>query len=200
MIPLPKPGEPRPPYNIFDPCIWKSGGMYYALTAGSLHDGPGGKPVRAEFLHRSKDLATWEYLHPFLEGDRYGIVGDDGACPYFWPIGDRHILLHYSHTSGGKYLLGDYDTKCDKFVVTYGSDFNFGRQRARRRARSLRLPRQGRQRHRHLQHEPGESDPRLEPDHDPAAAFDAHRQGPFWESSPRAISNRCAACPPTSMP
>ena len=54
------------------------------------------------------------------------MIGDDGACPYFWPIGDKHILLHYSHTSGGKYLLGDYDTQRDKFVVTYGSDFNFG--------------------------------------------------------------------------
>ena len=87
---------------------------------------PAGKPVRAEFLHRSKDLATWEYLHPFLEDDQYGMIGDDGACPYFWPIGDRHILLHFSHTSGGKYILGDYDTERDKFVVTQGGDFNFG--------------------------------------------------------------------------
>ncbi len=28
--------------------------------------------------------------------------------------------------SGGKYLLGDYDTGRDKFVVTDGGDFNFG--------------------------------------------------------------------------
>lgn len=120
------PHAPNLPYNIFDPCIWKHEGTYYALTAGTLPNGPGGQRVRAEFLHRSRDLANWEYMHPFLEDDRYGIIGDDGACPYFWPIGDRHILLHYSHTSGGKYLLGDYDTKRHKFVVTYGSDFNFG--------------------------------------------------------------------------
>jgi beta-fructofuranosidase len=126
VIPLPKPGDPPLPYNIFDPCIWKSGGMYYALTAGMLNQGPGGKPIRAEFLHCSSDLTEWEYLHPFLEDDQYGMVGDDGACPYFWPIGDRHILLHFSHISGGKYLLGDYDTDRQKFVVTYGSDFNFG--------------------------------------------------------------------------
>jgi len=125
VIPYAKPGEGRLPYNIFDPCIWKEGDTYYALTAGTLPEGPGGKRVRAEFLHRSTDLAKWEYLHPFLEGDRYGMVGDDGACPYFWPIGDRHILLHFSHMSGGKYLLGDYDKERDKFVVTYGSDFNF---------------------------------------------------------------------------
>ncbi len=126
VIPFPKRGEPRVPYNIFDPCIWKTGGVYYALTAGTLPEGPGGKRIRAEFLHRSKDLAHWEYLHPFLENDRYGLVGDDGACPYFWPIGNKHILLHFSHMSGGKYLLGDYDTQRHKFVVTGGGDFNFG--------------------------------------------------------------------------
>ena len=126
VIPFAKPGEAPLPYNIFDPCIWKHDGTYYALTAGTLNEGPGGKPVRAEFLHRSRDLAAWEYLHPFLEDDGYGLVGDDGACPYFWPIGDRHILLHFSHMSGGKYLLGDYDTDRHKLVVTAGGDFNFG--------------------------------------------------------------------------
>ena len=44
-----------------------------------------------------------------IEGDRFTRVGDDGACPYFWPIGDRHILIFFSHTSSGQYLLGDYD-------------------------------------------------------------------------------------------
>ena len=126
VIPFAKPGEEPLPYNVFDPCIWKHDGTYYALTAGTLNEGPGGKRVRAEFLHRSNDLATWEYLHPFLEDDQYGLIGDDGACPYFWPIADRHILLHFSHMSGGKYMLGDYDTGRQKFVVTAAGDFNFG--------------------------------------------------------------------------
>ena len=126
VIPLRKPGEPPLPYSIFDACIWKKDGIYYALTAGTLPEGPGGKRIRAEFLHRSEDLKNWHYLHPFLEDDQFGLVGDDGACPYFWPIGDRHILLHFSHMSGGKYLLGDYDKQRDKFVVTAGGDFNFG--------------------------------------------------------------------------
>jgi len=129
VIPHAKPGEPPLPYNIFDPCIWKQGEYYYAVTAGTRPEGPGGKRLRAEFLHRSRDLATWEYLHQFLEDDFYGLVGDDGACPYFWPIGHRHILLHFSHLrsgGGGKYVLGDYDTERDKFVVTQGGEFNFG--------------------------------------------------------------------------
>ncbi|MBD3174677.1 MAG: glycosyl hydrolase family 32 domain protein [Armatimonadia bacterium] len=115
----------RQPFNVFDPCIWKHDGTYYSLSAGTL-PGPGGKPVRAEFLLRSEDLASWEYLHPFLEDDQYSLVGDDGACPYFWPIGDKHILLHFSHMSGGKYILGEYDTERQKLVVQSGGNFNFG--------------------------------------------------------------------------
>ncbi len=125
VIPLPAPGE-KLPYNVFDPCLWRHGRYYYALTGGTTLKGPGGKRVRAEFLHRSADLVKWEYLHEFIDGHDYSRVGDDGACPYFWPIGDRHILLHFSHLSGGKYLLGDYDTARDKFMVTAGGDFNFG--------------------------------------------------------------------------
>jgi len=125
VIPITSADGSPLPYRVFDPCIWKKDGMYYSLSGGTL-PGPGGKRVRANFLFRSRDLATWEYLHPFVENDRYSLVGDDGACPYFWPIGDRHILLHFSHMSGGKYLLGDYDKKRDKFVVTGGGDLNFG--------------------------------------------------------------------------
>lgn len=125
VIPLKNPDGTVPFYAGRDPNIWKKDGMYYSLQGGAL-PGPGGTRVRANFLLRSTDLTTWEYLHPFVENDRYSLVGDDGSCPYFWPIGDRHILLYFSHMSGGKYLLGDYDKQRDKFVVTAGGDFNFG--------------------------------------------------------------------------
>ena len=125
VIPLKNPDGTVLFYAGRDPNIWKKDGMYYSLQGGAL-PGPGGTRVRANFLLRSTDLTTWEYLHPFVENDRYSLVGDDGSCPYFWPIGDRHILLYFSHMSGGKYLLGDYDKQRDKFVVTAGGDFNFG--------------------------------------------------------------------------
>ncbi|MDA0196831.1 MAG: glycoside hydrolase family 32 protein [Bacteroidetes bacterium] len=118
-------GKPLP-YRVFDPCIWKKDGMYYALSGGQLSRGPEGKFTRANWLFRSQDLANWEYLHPFIEDDQYSLVGDDGACPYFWPIGDKHIYMQYSHMSGGKYLIGDYKKDQDKFAVTGGGDFNFG--------------------------------------------------------------------------
>ncbi len=126
VIPIPDTSEPPAAYSVFDPCIWKKGDFYYALSGGYLPHGPDKKMIRANFLFRSSDLAAWDYLHPFVEKDHYTVVGDDGACPYFWPIGDKHILLMYSHMTGGQYLLGDYDTQRDKFVVTDGGLFNFG--------------------------------------------------------------------------
>ena len=123
VIPQPKLDDP---YSVFDPCIWKKDGMYYSLSAGRKAVGPDKKYIRANFLFQSKDLVNWEYRHPFVEEDRFTQVNDDGACPYFWPIGDRHILPFYSHTSGGQYLLGDYDKARDKFFVTNHGKFNFG--------------------------------------------------------------------------
>ena len=126
VIPMASPDGSPLPYRVFDPCIWKKDGVYYSLSGGTLPHKPSGKRTRANFLLRSEDLAKWDYIHPFVEGDRFTMVGDDGACPYFWPIGDRHILLFFSHTSGGQALLGDYDRERDKFVVTAHADFNFG--------------------------------------------------------------------------
>ena len=124
---IPMPDDPGSvPYNVFDPCIWQSNGRYYSLSAGQRGDGPGGKNIATDYLFESENLKNWKYLHPFIEGDRFSRVGDDGACPYFWPIGDRHILLFFSHSSGGQCLLGDYDENRQKFVVTHGEKFNFG--------------------------------------------------------------------------
>lgn len=114
------------PYSVFDPCIWKKDSVYYSLSAGRVAEGPGGKQVRANFLFRSKDLANWQYLHEFVKDDRFTLVGDDGACPYFWPIGNRYILPFFSHMSGGQYLLGDYDKQKDQFIVSNHGKFNFG--------------------------------------------------------------------------
>ena len=123
VIPLP---GPESSYSVGDPSIWKKQGVYYSLSQGRKKEGPEGKPIRANYLFRSKDLETWEYMHPFVEGDRFTQFWDDGACPYFLPIGDRHILPFFSHKTGGQYLLGDYDEARDKFVATAHGLFNHG--------------------------------------------------------------------------
>lgn len=126
VIPMTSTDNTPLPYEVYDPCIWKKGEEYFSISGGQHPLGPAGKYIAAAFLFRSKDLETWEYLHPFTENDRFTVVGDDYACPYFWPIGDRHILLFFSHMSGGQYLLGDYAKERDKFIVTSHGKFNFG--------------------------------------------------------------------------
>ena len=123
---IPFPDSDDAPYKVFDPCIWRDGDYYYSLSAGTRQIAPRNQFVAADYLFRSKDLVDWEYLHPFYDDNRFTRLNDDGACPYFWPIGDRHILLFFSHNSGGQYLLGDYDKETQKFMVTNGGKFNFG--------------------------------------------------------------------------
>jgi beta-fructofuranosidase len=120
------PDGEKYPYRVFDPCIWKKDGYYYSLSGGNLPNELSGLRRCTDFLFKSKDLINWEYLHPFVENDIFTLPGDDGACPYFWPIGNKHILLFFSHMSGGQYLLGNYDTKNDKFNATSHGKFNHG--------------------------------------------------------------------------
>ncbi len=124
VIPLSAKQGPPAFHNVFDPCLWKQGDFYYSLSG----HGPRKKPDgwRANILFRSRDLIHWECRHEFIEGDRFTLPGDDAGCPYFLPIGDRHIMLFFSHMSGGQYLLGDYDVQREKFVVSAHGRFNFG--------------------------------------------------------------------------
>ena len=126
VIPGIKPDENGRPYRVYDPCIWREEEGYYTLS-GSYVDGPiFGTCRMAQHLFFSKDLRHWDYLGPFIEGDVYTGPGEDGAVPYFWPIGDKHILVFASHQRGSQYLIGDYDRLKRKFSPTRHGRFNFG--------------------------------------------------------------------------
>lgn len=116
--------EDGKPYEVYDPCIWKQGHYYYTLSGRAVPHACMPDCERTEYLFRSKDLVRWEYVHPFIQGGNGCIPGDDGACPYFWPLNNgRHLLLHFSHMSGEKYLIGQYDTKRQKLLGIRGGAF-----------------------------------------------------------------------------
>ena len=117
------PGNPVIPVSVAghnDPCIWKEKDGYYSLL--------GIRPARPmiQRLFFSKDLQNWKYLGPFVEGTGFLKRYEDGAVPYFWPIGDKHILIFASHRRGAQYLLGDYDKINRKFNPFAHGRFNFG--------------------------------------------------------------------------
>ena len=114
------------PYRVYDPCIWKEEDGYYSLSGtywkGAIFD----DCVMVQQLFFSRDLRQWEYLGPLVEGAGFTEPGEDGAVPYFWPLGDKHILLFASHKRGSQYLLGDYDKASHKFKPFAHGRFNFG--------------------------------------------------------------------------
>ena len=126
VIPLTDPDDSGRPYRVFDPCIWKEADGYYALS-GTYWDGRAFEDCRmVQHLFFSQDLEHWTYMGPFVEGDIFTQAGEDGAVPYFWPIGDKHILIFSSHLRGAQYLLGDYDATRHRFAPLAYGRFNFG--------------------------------------------------------------------------
>jgi beta-fructofuranosidase len=97
-----------------DACIWKEGDTYFGLVGTGT-------------LASSSDLLNWQVLNPggFVR-DEARFIGDAGACPNFQPLGNRHILLSFSHTLGGQYLVGDYDRQNHTFAPRRHGRFNHG--------------------------------------------------------------------------
>ena len=126
---IPGRGAPSP---LKDPFLWKEDDGYYYSLAGVSRDsgdfrGPLDSRRIAPELYRSKDLKKWEYLGCLVDkNEKLVPYGNDSACPYFWPIGDKHILLFFSHATGGQYLLGDYDKKAHRFRPYYHGKLNQG--------------------------------------------------------------------------
>ena len=118
------PVIPMPPkdseYMIFDPCIWKKGDRYCLASGRFSIDPASGTRIRQIFVFESDGLTDWKFKGPFIENDLFAKSDDDASCPYFLPCQNRHLLITFSHHSGPKIMVGDYDEKNDKFTVTGG--------------------------------------------------------------------------------
>lgn len=133
VIPLTPDSHDGKPYRVFDPFLWKEEEGYYALSGcyygeeDARHNGYNNQMV--EHLFFSQNLSRWTYLgelsacgFPQIE------AGNDGACPYFWPIGQngKRILFTFSHRSGPHCIIGDYDPVLHKFYPDKHIRLNFG--------------------------------------------------------------------------
>lgn len=131
-----------------DSDIWKQGDTYYAAINGAEDYYPDAS-VKAdpnryapEFVQKfygglgvwprwnlwtSKDLKAWNPQGDLLfEKTPFTDRFDDAACPNFQKIGDKYIMLFFSHMNGGQYLLGDYDEDKAKFRPYDHGRFNHG--------------------------------------------------------------------------
>lgn len=102
-------------WSVFDPTIWIDDGHYYAALGNLYHLRLFGQNLKPEeagdclFLFKSDDLIHWEYLHPLYRSNRQWTREDeDNACPEFFKLGDKHVLLFISHTRGCQYYVGSF--------------------------------------------------------------------------------------------
>ena len=106
---IPIPNEPQE-YHVFDPCAWYENGTYYALI-GNKNSRPSYEGD-ATSLFRSNDCIHWEYRGPFYKSSRQWTDEiEDCACPDFFPLGDKYMLLMHGHRPYGMahYYLGRYE-------------------------------------------------------------------------------------------
>lgn len=101
--------ESNPPsesFSVFDPCAWyeEKSDCYYQVSGGMK---PG--------LFKSRDMREWQYLGNAVSGEnRMRHSFEDIACPAFFTIGDKWMLLFISHTLGAQYYIGDFSN--DRFT------------------------------------------------------------------------------------
>jgi sucrose-6-phosphate hydrolase SacC (GH32 family) len=105
----------------FDPDAWLEGDTYYAIFGGGLTEGT------AATYFRSTDLENWDYLGVFLDPDLADAAEDlDVACPNFFPIGGKHMLLCISHHKGCRYYIGEW--KNERFTPDVHGRMNWHAQ------------------------------------------------------------------------
>lgn len=119
------------PYDVFDPFIWKEETGYYALSGTFYGDmrkrGRSDQNRMVEHLFYSQDLKCWDYRGEFApDGFPQIPLGNDGACPYFLPLGERYVLFSFSHWSGAYATIGDYDRSTHHFTPQRTHQFNHG--------------------------------------------------------------------------
>ncbi len=110
------PKSPKDGFTIPDPFLWKEDDTFYALIGGVQAHSVSGGSMRQMYLYSSENLYDWTFVKGFLPEDSFADIFDDGACPYFMPLEERHLIMHYSHRSGSRFILGDYDKATHTFL------------------------------------------------------------------------------------
>lgn len=123
IIPIPTEEPEKSQYIVFDPCIFKNGDTYVVLSGKYYINEHSGRRQRQCFKFESKDLVNWEFKGRFIENDQFSLPDDDNACPYFVKCDGRHAMFSYSHFSGPKVTIGDYDAERNVFVATNAKHF-----------------------------------------------------------------------------
>lgn len=97
--------------KVMDTDVWREEDMYYSLI-GQKSFAKGYERGDCVSLFSSKDMKEWKYEHPFYQSrEEWTEDIEDCACPNFFPLGDRHMLVMHTHLPYTKvqYYIGRYE-------------------------------------------------------------------------------------------
>ncbi len=87
------------------PFIWRETDVYYCIRGGHVT-----REGDTAFLFKSTEGVEWEYLHPLYRSERrWTETYEDLACPSFFELGGRHVLIGLSHLRGCHYYIGRWE-------------------------------------------------------------------------------------------
>ena len=102
---LTQPVEGQNQQGDHAPYVWKENDSWYCIRGGYLENE--GDTV---FLFKSSDLIHWEYLHPLYHPDRrWTQAYEDMACPEFFRLGSKYVVIGLSHPCGCHYYIGRWE-------------------------------------------------------------------------------------------
>jgi len=102
-----------------DHTIWQENDMWF-MGIGSGIKGVGGTVL----LYQSRDLVSWEYLHPLFSGKVHE-TGEIWECPDFFPLGDKYVLiLSPIPLKKAIYFIGEY--KNHRFIPETQGTIDWG--------------------------------------------------------------------------
>jgi beta-fructofuranosidase len=99
-------------YIVFDSTAWYDAAKQaYFLLCGNKNLRPGYEGDCTS-LFTSKDLRAWAYLGPLYKSRRdMTSIHEDTACPDFFPLGDKWVLLSHVHNpwTHCRYYVGSFE-------------------------------------------------------------------------------------------
>ena len=90
----------------WDPHTWVENDVYYSIGTGNAK-----RPVPL-YTCADETLTKWTSVGPFFTHEMADVYAtEDLACPDFFKLGDKHVLLCISHIRGARYYVGCFDGK-----------------------------------------------------------------------------------------
>lgn len=109
VIPIPDKNDRKfSLYNLYDADVWIEDGTYKMLVGGIVQTDD--EKYDTAYLYTSNNLIDWQYQKEFYKPEQgWTNPHEDCACPDFFRLNDKYVLVCISHMYGARAYIGEYN-------------------------------------------------------------------------------------------